>query len=144
MRKPCLQCMQYTVLSPTESGQLLSRHFNLVPIESLTRSQIEQKPGDPDGWLDHVEKSVLNTRSFNDPIGVVASMKGFEIRDGNHRAWLAHRLRIRLPALIFAPICGVCTEELFRDSLNAQTKKIGWWHHQQGFAEECSSQEGRL
>ena len=132
----CSSCVQRVVLSPRESGRLLSRHFGLMPVASLTRSQIAGKPGDPDGWLDHVEKSVLSTRSFRDPIGVIVSSKGQEIRDGNHRAWLAYRHRIFLPALIFTPSCGVCTEETFGDSLTAWTQEIGWWHHQQGFPEE--------
>ena len=118
-------------LSPVEAGRLHSRHFDR-PVSEITREQMEIKPGDPTGWLDHVEQSILST-GVRWNAGLVAVGGRLEIAEGNHRAWLAHQHHRFLPALIFTPMCGDCTEATFIDMINDQTRAGGWLHHQQGF-----------
>ena len=130
----CSKCVQrIPSLTPYESGELLSRHFDLSPIRSITRDQMQNKSGDPEGWLSHVEESVLNDGAIHDPSGLVIVNGKAVIREGNHRAWISYQHQLNLPAILFTPRCGKCTEALFCDSLNSWTREVGWLHHQQGF-----------
>lgn len=129
----CGECSTRRSLTSVEAGDLLSRHFQHLPIRSVTHRQMSSKQGDPRGWLAHVEKSILTCRVVCDPVALVATDRGLEIIEGNHRAWIAYHYRLPLPAMIFSPVCGECTEALFCDVANAWTREIGWMHHQQGF-----------
>lgn len=129
----CNDCVNYTQMSADRAGDLLSRHFGLMPISEISRDQMESIPGDPQGWLAHVESSIIERRLVIDHLALVKTDRGLEIRNGNHRAWVAHQNRIDFTAVIFEPACGHCTEALFEDTLNAATRNLGWMHHQQGF-----------
>lgn len=128
---PCPQCSQRRTFSPEEAGDLISRDFG-KPIRQVSRANMVDKPGDPPGWLDHVEKSMLETQRNIDPASVISTERGLEIAEGNHRSWVAHRHGLRLEATVLTSRCG-CTEAAFIDSMNAWTRSIGWMHHQQGF-----------
>lgn len=129
----CGRCSTRRVFSCVEAGDLISRHFKKLPIKSITYRQISTKRGDPPGWMEHIENSVISSKSILDPVALSITSNGFEIIEGNHRAWIAYHYRLTLPALVFMPVCGVCTEALFCDVANARTRSMGWLHHQQGF-----------
>lgn len=129
----CGECSTRRSLTPAGAGALLSRHFDRLPIRSVTYRQMSTKHGDPQGWMDHVERSIFNSRAVHDPVALAETEDGLEIIEGNHRAWIAYHYRMTLPAMVFSPVCGECTEALFCDVANAWTREIGWLHHQQGF-----------
>lgn len=129
----CGKCATRRSLTPAEAGALLSRHFDRLPIRSVTYQQMSDKRGDPTGWMDHVEKSIVASQVVSDPVALAETENGLEIIEGNHRAWIAYHYRMTLPAMVFAPVCGRCTEALFCDVANAWTREIGWLHRQQGF-----------
>lgn len=131
--KPCTKCSEYRIFSPCEIGEFLARDFELKPINLVTREELDTSPGSPDGWLDHVLSSVLSTRHISDPVGLIGTGRGLEIREGHHRSWIALTYGFNLSAYIFTPTCGICKESLFVDSMNAWTRAKGWLYHQQGF-----------
>jgi len=128
----CGDCVERSLkLTPDSIGGIHSRHFN-APISEITREQMENKVGDPPGWLDHVEQSII-ANGVTDRIGVIDTRRRFEISEGNHRAWIAYQHSLTVVVDVFTEMCGQCTEALFIDVLNAQTRTRGWLHHQQGF-----------
>ena len=130
--KVCPQCTEHVTLSPAEIGELRSRHFG-VKIAEVTYGQMQNKTGDPEGWMEHVESSIVEAQNVHDPLALVSRDGELTLINGNHRAWIANRHRISARATVFTARCGRCTEALFEDSMNAWTRAIGWLHHQQGF-----------
>lgn len=131
--KVCNDCTTHIKLSPEDAGRLLSRHYGLISVSDVSSEQIHNKLGDPSGWMNHVEDSIVKAQMINDPLALTTGENGLEIINGNHRAWVAHRHGIPARATVFMPVCGRCTEALFEDCMNTWTRAIGWMHHQQGF-----------
>lgn len=131
--RPCNQCSEYSILQADDLKGLIARDYGMILMSQVSFSDIDSKPGSPAGWFNHVIESIAADQSVNDPIGLARTERGLEIINGHHRVWTAIEHSINCPAVIFAPVCGVCTEALFLDSINEWTRAKGWMYHQQGF-----------
>lgn len=130
--KPCPQCSEYRILDDTRDIEtLIAGDYGMKPMSHVSFAEIDSKPGAPEGWFDHVIDSITQKGFIFDPIGLVRREQGLIIVEGHHRAWTAITYGIRCSATIFDPVCGVCTEALFIDSIHAWTRAKGWLYHQQ-------------
>lgn len=122
----CSECVAGTVMPAHSLAALRSRDYSLRPVSDLEYAEIgSQKPLEPSGWFARVLASVLN-EGVLEPILVTRGSEGFELIDGNHRAWAAAHHGISAPVLIFTPNCGVCSEGSFSAAAMEGTAALGW------------------
>lgn len=129
----CEGCTRFHSLSNSDTGELLSRHFDLRPVKDLLKEEILNKTGDPIGWFSHLEKSIKDAQQIFDPLAIAKTQNGLEILEGNHRAWFTYQYNLYAPAWIFESYCEQCTEDQFTRDMFEKTKEIGWLYEQQGF-----------
>lgn len=118
-------CVQPAMFNHEDLGALRSRDYNLKRVDELLFEEIGSEKPSPDDWLSRIIGSVSNEGVLQ-PILVVENDEGLELVDGNHRAWVAHRLMLSAPVQIFRATCENCTEEQFRETAMARTEELGW------------------
>lgn len=129
----CRECVSSVIVSARKAGDSCLAISGSLRSKTSAASRWRPSPATPQGWLAHVEADILDNSTIIDRLALVRTDRGLEIRNGNHRAWIAYSNGIELRALVFKPVCGRCTEALFEDTLNAATRRLGWMYHQQGF-----------
>ena len=124
--QPCDRCLTTTTHSPETAGELLSRDHQMRPVSQLTEGDITAKAGEPRGWLHQVLTSVLN-EGFLQPILLTTDEQGRTVLiDGVHRAWIAWEYGKDVPAQVFSPTCGRCTEQMVREAAMQRTRALNW------------------
>lgn len=122
----CSVCSREATFSSEELGRLYSRDHGLRRVEDLEFADIgSAKALESADWLADIIVAV-STDGVLQPILLADSPGGLELVDGNHRAWVAHRLLLTAPVHIFDPRCGYCTEEQWREQAMDETEASGW------------------
>lgn len=126
MQELCKDCVKSSTFSAKQLARLRSRDYRLAKLEEVDFETIANyKPSEPEGWFEKVIASIL-TEGILQPVLIVKNLEGLELVDGNHRAWTAWKYDLECPVRIFSPICGKCTETMFRENAMSHTISIGW------------------
>lgn len=122
----CSVCSREATFSSEELGRLHSRDYGLRRVEDLEFADIgAAKELESAEWLASIIVAI-STDGVLQPVLLADSPGGLELVDGNHRAWVAHRLLLSAPVQIFDPGCESCTEEQWRELAMEETEARGW------------------
>lgn len=130
----CGRCIQRVFVSPKDLGDLRAvKGLNGTRVHNIDWEKLRSNYEKPEGWLDFVIGNLRAEVEIKREIGVSVRESGPTIIDGVKRAWYGYNAGIGARVTIFTPVCGVCTEALFEDTLNYWNRIQGTLHFQNGY-----------